>query len=170
MNLYLHGIGGGESPDRGASDALLGAARQTLRRGPDQSALRQEAELPDRRRDGEIDTEREDYEREDFNVTTSNKQLNFLQHIMTILATERRRGRGAARQRAVRRRRAARQSAQRLLDSSTSTRCCACRPASSTSRASRRTCCSSTSKPPRRRPRDEGRCGFTTSAPTSTSR
>lgn len=38
------------------------------------------------RDDGAIDTEREDYDRADFFVTTSNKQLNFLQHIMTILA------------------------------------------------------------------------------------
>ena len=36
--------------------------------------------------DGEVETEREDYERQDFTVTTGNKQLNFLQHIMTILA------------------------------------------------------------------------------------
>ncbi len=35
--------------------------------------------------DGEAETEREDYERPDFTVTTSNKQLNFVQHIMTIL-------------------------------------------------------------------------------------
>ena len=35
--------------------------------------------------DGGVDTEREDYEREDFKFTTSNKQLNFLQHIMTIM-------------------------------------------------------------------------------------
>ncbi len=35
--------------------------------------------------DGVVDTEREDYEREDFKFTTSNKQLNFLQHIMTIM-------------------------------------------------------------------------------------
>lgn len=37
--------------------------------------------------DGEVDTEREDYEREDFKFTTSNKQLNFLQHIMTVMET-----------------------------------------------------------------------------------
>jgi type I restriction enzyme M protein len=36
--------------------------------------------------DGEIETELEDYQRPDFQVTTSNKQINFLQHIMTILA------------------------------------------------------------------------------------
>ena len=35
--------------------------------------------------DGEIDTEREEYNRDDFIKTTSNKQLNFLQHIMSIL-------------------------------------------------------------------------------------
>ena len=38
------------------------------------------------RADGEVDAEREDYDRSDFFVTTSNKQLNFLQHIMSALA------------------------------------------------------------------------------------
>jgi type I restriction enzyme M protein len=32
-----------------------------------------------------VETEREEYNREDFIKTTSNKQLNFLQHIMSIL-------------------------------------------------------------------------------------
>lgn len=36
--------------------------------------------------DGDVETEREDYQRPDFQVTTSNKQLNFLQHVMSILA------------------------------------------------------------------------------------
>jgi type I restriction-modification system DNA methylase subunit len=35
--------------------------------------------------DGDIETEREEYNREDFIKTTSNKQLNFLQHIMSTL-------------------------------------------------------------------------------------
>src|SRR6202034_4110135 len=35
---------------------------------------------------GEVEAEREDYDRSDFFVTTSNKQLNFLQHIMSALA------------------------------------------------------------------------------------
>ena len=38
--------------------------------------------------DGEIESEREEYNRPDFIKTTSNKQLNFLQHIMTILKIE----------------------------------------------------------------------------------
>jgi type I restriction enzyme M protein len=36
--------------------------------------------------DGEAETEREDYERANFAVTTGNKQLSFLQYVMTILA------------------------------------------------------------------------------------
>jgi hypothetical protein len=39
--------------------------------------------------DGTIETEREAYERQESIVTTSNKQLNFLQHIMWILAEDR---------------------------------------------------------------------------------
>jgi type I restriction enzyme M protein len=38
--------------------------------------------------DGDIETEREEYNRPDFIKTTSNKQLNFLQHIMSVLATD----------------------------------------------------------------------------------
>lgn len=37
--------------------------------------------------DGEVTTEKEEYSRDDFIATTSNKQINFLQHIMTILNT-----------------------------------------------------------------------------------
>jgi type I restriction enzyme M protein len=42
--------------------------------------------------DGEIDTEREDYERSDFKFTTGNKQLNFMQHIMTVMSRQGRAG------------------------------------------------------------------------------
>ncbi len=42
--------------------------------------------------DGQVETERENYEREDFKFTTSNKQLNFLQHIMTIMESNGRAG------------------------------------------------------------------------------
>ena len=42
--------------------------------------------------DGQVSTERENYEREDFKFTTSNKQFNFLQHIMTTLDTTGRAG------------------------------------------------------------------------------
>ena len=35
--------------------------------------------------EGEVSKERETYERDDFWATTSNKQLNFLQHVKTLL-------------------------------------------------------------------------------------
>ena len=44
--------------------------------------------------DGQVTTEQENYEREDFKFTTSNKQFNFLQHIMTALKVGGRAGEG----------------------------------------------------------------------------
>jgi type I restriction enzyme M protein len=87
MNLYLHGIGNGDSPIRSA-DTLAndpGVRFNVVLTNPPfgkKSSFRVIGE------DGQVDTEREDYEREDFKFTTSNKQLNFLQHIMTILESD----------------------------------------------------------------------------------
>ena len=87
MNLYLHGIGNGESPIR-SGDALAndpGDRYDVVLTNPPfgkKSSYRVIGE------DGEVDTEREDYEREDFKFTTSNKQLNFLQHIMTVMESD----------------------------------------------------------------------------------
>ncbi|WP_300974271.1 class I SAM-dependent DNA methyltransferase [Sphingomonas sp. LHG3406-1] len=84
MNLYLHGIGGAVSPVRQA-DALLDRGDQSfdviLTNPP--FGKRQSFRIV--REDGGIDSERQDYVRDDFTVTTGNKQLNFLQHIMSIL-------------------------------------------------------------------------------------
>ena len=91
MNLYLHGIGNGESPIR-CADALVadpGERYKVVLTNPPfgkKSSYRVVGE------NGEIDTEREDYEREDFKFTTGNKQLNFLQHIMTIMESDGRAG------------------------------------------------------------------------------
>jgi type I restriction enzyme M protein len=84
MNLYLHGIGNGESPIRSA-DALAtdpGERFDVILSNPPFGRKSSYRVIGD---DGVVDTEREDYEREDFKFTTSNKQLNFLQHIMTIM-------------------------------------------------------------------------------------
>ncbi len=91
MNLYLHGIGNGGSPVYQA-DALAkdsGEKYQVVLTNPPfgkKSSYRVVGE------DGEVSSERENYEREDFKFTTSNKQFNFLQHIMTILDTHGRAG------------------------------------------------------------------------------
>ena len=84
MNLYLHGVGNGDSPVR-QGDSLAadpGVRYDVVLTNPPfgkKSSFRVVGE------DGEVSTERENYERDDFKFTTSNKQLNFLQHIMTIL-------------------------------------------------------------------------------------
>ncbi len=84
MNLYLHGIGGAKSPVQ-QRDALLDRGGRTfdviLTNPP--FGKRQSFRIV--RDDGGIESERQDYVRDDFTVTTGNKQLNFLQHIMSIL-------------------------------------------------------------------------------------
>jgi type I restriction enzyme M protein len=84
MNLYLHGIGGATSPVS-QKDALLDRGDRSydviLTNPP--FGKRQSFRIV--REDGGIDSERQDYVRDDFTVTTGNKQLNFLQHIMSIL-------------------------------------------------------------------------------------
>jgi len=85
MNLYLHDIAGRESPVE-ARDALLGDGGKMYDVVLTNPPFGKKQSYRIVRDDGEIDTEREDYDRQDFFVTTSNKQLNFLQHIMTVLA------------------------------------------------------------------------------------
>lgn len=91
MNLYLHGIGNGGSPVK-QGDALStdhGDRYNVILTNPPfgkKSSYKVVGE------DGQVSTERENYEREDFKYTTSNKQLNFLQHIMTIMNTNGRAG------------------------------------------------------------------------------
>lgn len=86
MNLYLHGIGGSECPIK-CGDSLMNAGNirydMVLTNPPfgKKSATKIMGE------DGTIVSEKENYQREDFIATTSNKQINFLQHIMTVLKT-----------------------------------------------------------------------------------
>ncbi len=86
MNLYLHGLGAGtESPIRRADALAADPGRRwdvVLTNPP--FGRRQHAQVFTG--DGDPETEREDYERPDFTETTSNKQINFVQHVMTILA------------------------------------------------------------------------------------
>jgi type I restriction enzyme M protein len=83
MNMYLHGISG--AIIEGGKDALLsddGKRYDMVLANPPFGKRSSFTVIGD---DGKIEKEREEYERDDFKVTTSNKQLNFLQHIMTIL-------------------------------------------------------------------------------------
>jgi type I restriction enzyme M protein len=86
MNLYLHGLGAGQHTPIHRADSLAadpGRRWDVILTNPP-FGRKQHARVFTG--DGEAETEREDYERPDFAVTTGNKQLNFLQHCMTVLA------------------------------------------------------------------------------------
>ena len=91
MNLYLHGIGNGGSPVRQA-DALSAAPSERYNVVLTNPPFGKKSSYKVVGADGDVSTERENYERDDFKYTTSNKQLNFLQHIMTIMETNGRAG------------------------------------------------------------------------------
>lgn len=87
MNLYLHGIGEDECPIHRADSLLADPGRKWTYIFTNPTFGRKQS-FKVFTEDGDIDVEREDYQRTDFTVTTGNKQLNFLQHIMTILAEQ----------------------------------------------------------------------------------
>lgn len=91
MNLYLHGIGNGGSPVK-QGDALSVAPSERYDVVLTNPPFGKKSSYKVVGEDGQVSTERENYEREDFKFTTSNKQFNFLQHIMTILDTTGRAG------------------------------------------------------------------------------
>ena len=88
MNMFLHNIGeiDGEGADVAERCARC-AERPDLRLRPCQSALRQEKLMSFTNEEGEQETDDLTYNRQDFWATTSNKQLNFVQHIRTMLKT-----------------------------------------------------------------------------------
>jgi type I restriction enzyme M protein len=91
MNLYLHGLGNGGSPVDQA-DTLAADRGERFDVVLTNPPFGKKSSYKVVGEDGSVTTERENYEREDFKFTTSNKQLNFLQHIMTILQARGRAG------------------------------------------------------------------------------
>ncbi|RZK36133.1 MAG: SAM-dependent DNA methyltransferase, partial [Hymenobacter sp.] len=84
MNLYLHGVGGLESPvknqDSLASDP--GTRYDLILANP---PFGKKSSITVMNEEGQTSKDALSYERTDFVATTSNKQLDFLQHIYTIL-------------------------------------------------------------------------------------
>jgi type I restriction enzyme M protein len=84
MNMYLHGIGGEESPiDVG--DALISDPGDRYDMVLTNPPFGKKSSITIVNGEGKADKESLVYEREDFWATTSNKQLNFLQHVKTLL-------------------------------------------------------------------------------------
>jgi type I restriction enzyme M protein len=85
MNLYLHGISGEESPVE-TGDSLISDPGERFEMVLTNPPFGKKSSITIFNGDGKADKESLTYEREDFWATTSNKQLNFLQHVKTLLA------------------------------------------------------------------------------------
>jgi type I restriction enzyme M protein len=89
MNLFLHNIGelDGE-PTVARSDALITEPKQTYDYVLANPPFGKKSSMTITNEEGEEDKDALTYERQDFWETTSNKQLNFLQHIVNLLKAD----------------------------------------------------------------------------------
>lgn len=88
MNMLLHGIGKSEGPSLiDVGDALAekpsGRHASLVLANP---PFGRKSAITVIGQDGEVEKEDVQYDRDDFTATTTNKQLNFLQHIMSLTA------------------------------------------------------------------------------------
>lgn len=89
MNLFLHNIGeldGEPSVER--SDALISEPRRKMDYVLANPPFGKKSSMTITNEEGEEDRDALTYERQDFWETTSNKQLNFLQHIVSMLKVD----------------------------------------------------------------------------------
>jgi len=126
MNMLLHGIGAADAPSPSTVDDALrsdpGDRFDMVLTNP----RRQEVLGHRRNAEGEVQRESLTIVRDDFWATTSNKQLNLLQHVKT-LAEDRRTGSDRrARQRTLRGRRGPKRSGVGCSTTTTCIRCCGC--------------------------------------------
>ena len=85
MNLYLHGVGGENCPIEGGVDSLAqkpGMAYDMVLTNP---PFGKKSSITVINEEGDESKEALTYVRDDFWATTSNKQLNFLQHVKSCL-------------------------------------------------------------------------------------
>ena len=105
MNLYLHGIDADPCPIQSGADSLAsdpGSGYSLVLTNP---PFGKKSSIAIVNEEGELEKEEHAYERQDFWTTTKNKQLNFLQHVKTLLQDQRAVRDRRARQRAFRGRR-----------------------------------------------------------------
>jgi type I restriction enzyme M protein len=84
MNLYLYGIGGERSPVE-AQDSLRSLDGERYDMILTNPPFGKKSSFTVLGADGRAGRETQTYERDDFWVSTYNKQLNFLQHIKSVL-------------------------------------------------------------------------------------
>ncbi|MBN2733866.1 MAG: SAM-dependent DNA methyltransferase [Methanomicrobiaceae archaeon] len=84
MNLYLHGIGTDKSPVS-VADSLLSEPDEHYDFVLTNPPFGKKSSYTVINGDGKAEKDKQTYERDDFWATTSNKQLNFLQHVRSML-------------------------------------------------------------------------------------
>jgi len=84
MNLFLHGIGGDESPVT-VADSLAAAPPEQFDMVLTNPPFGKRSSITVISSEGKAEKESLTYERQGFWATTSNKQLNFLQHVRSLL-------------------------------------------------------------------------------------
>ena len=88
MNMFLHNIGEIDGNSMvSSSDALVAASSQTFDYVLANPPFGKKSSMSFTNEEGEQDTNELTYNRQDFWATTSNKQLNFVQHIRSMLKT-----------------------------------------------------------------------------------
>jgi type I restriction enzyme M protein len=85
MNLLLHGIGGDKEMPITVSDSLAGDPGERFEIVLTNPPFGKKSSVTIVGENGKVSKEKEIVERDDFWATTSNKQLNFLQHVKTLL-------------------------------------------------------------------------------------
>jgi len=85
MNLYLHGIKADLCPIASGVDSLASDPGERFSMVMTNPPFGKKSSISIVNEEGELEKETEAYERPDFWTTTKNKQLNFLQHVKTLL-------------------------------------------------------------------------------------
>ncbi|KPK69399.1 DNA methyltransferase [candidate division TA06 bacterium SM23_40] len=85
MNLYLHGINADPCPIRSGVDSLASDPGDRYSMILTNPPFGKKSSITIVNEEGELEKEDQAYERQDFWTTTKNKQLNFLQHVKTLL-------------------------------------------------------------------------------------
>jgi type I restriction enzyme M protein len=85
MNLYLHGIDADPCPVRSGVDSLASDPGERFSMILTNPPFGKKSSISIVGEGGDLEKEDNSYERQDFWTTTKNKQLNFVQHIKTLL-------------------------------------------------------------------------------------
>ena len=85
MNLYLHGIDADPCPVHSGLDSLASDPGERFSMVLTNPPFGKKSSIAIVNEEGDLEKEEHAYERQDFWTTTKNKQLNFLQHIKTLL-------------------------------------------------------------------------------------